>query len=155
MKSTIRHATPDDIEAIVEMGKAFFEESPFASISSWDEGSFQLTVLSLLSGSAQGGLLVAEDDGKLVGMAAYVIFPLYFNLQTKMAQEVFWWCRPSHRKGIGGSLLDELEREAMRNGAMVFLSANLAGPRDEAFGRLYQRRGYAPSENIFMRRLSS
>jgi hypothetical protein len=155
MKAEIRAATPDDVEAIVEMGKAFFEESPFASIASWDEGSFQLTVLSLLSGSASGGLLVAEDGGKLVGMAAYVIFPLYFNLQTKIAQEVFWWCRPSHRKGLGSSLLDELERDAMRGGATVFLSANLAGERDEAFNRLYQRRGYAPSENVFMRKLAS
>jgi GNAT superfamily N-acetyltransferase len=151
----IRHATPDDMAQLVDMGQAFFEESPFAAISSWDEGSFQLTVLSLLSGSTSGGLLVAEDDGKLVGMAAYVIFPLYFNLQTKMAQEVFWWCRPSHRKGLGSSLLDELEQDAMRSGVSVFLTANLAGARDEAFNRLYQRRGYAPSENVFMRKLAS
>jgi GNAT superfamily N-acetyltransferase len=155
MMTEIRHATPDDIEQLVEMGEQFFEESPFRSISTWDAGSFQLTVMSLLSGSTQGGLLVAEDGGKLAGMAAYVIFPLYFNLQTKLAQEVFWFCKPAHRRGLGGALLSELEQDALKNGAQVFISANLAGERDEAFTRLYQRRGYAPTENVFMRKLAS
>jgi hypothetical protein len=125
------------------------------SFASWDEGSFQLTVLSVLSGSTPGGLLVAEDDGKLVGMAAYVIFPLYFNMSVKIGQEVFWYCLPEHRNGFGSDLLDELEIDAMKNGATVFMSASLAGKRDAALNRVYQRRGYTPSENMYLRKLSS
>jgi L-amino acid N-acyltransferase YncA len=151
----IRQMGPNDLMQVIEMGKTFFEESPFVSFAEWDEGSFQLTILSLLSGSTPGGLLVAEDDGKLVGMAAYVIFPLYFNLRTHLAQEVFWYCLPAHRKGLGSDLMDELERDAMKNGAKVFIGANMSGERDAAFARIYRRRGYMPGENTHIRILSS
>lgn len=155
MKAEVRHATPDDVVSLVEMGKAFFEESPFASIASWDAGSFQTTVLSLMSGSVAGGLLVADCGGKLVGMAGYVIFPLYFNMSIFVGQEVFWWCHADHRNGIGGDLMNEMETDAIKAGASLFIQANLAGKRDGAFSRLYRKRGYAPAENTFMRRLSS
>jgi len=155
MKAEIRAATPDDVISIVEMGKAFFEESPFASIAEWDAGSFQATVLSLMSGSTPGGLLVAESDGKLVGMAGYVIFPLYFNMSVFGGQEVFWYCRPEHRTGIGSTLMDELEIDAAKSGASFFIGAHLSGERDAAFSRLYRRRGYIPGESTHIRILAS
>jgi GNAT superfamily N-acetyltransferase len=150
----IRTATVEDVEEIIEMGRGFYDESPFASISTFDEGSLRLTILALINGSMQGGLLVAEAD-RLVGMAAYVIFPLYFNMQTKIGQEVFWWVRPEHRRGVGSRLMDELEAEAKRNGAKVFIGANLSGEHDAAFARLYRRRGYMPGEQTHIRILSS
>lgn len=151
----IRDIAAKDVPEVMEMGRAFFEESPFTSFASWDEGSFQLTVLSMLSGSAPGGLLVAEDDGKLVGMAAYVIFPLYFNMRVQIAQEVFWYCLPEHRNGVGSDLMDALEAEAKRKGASVFIGANMSGERDAAFARLYRRRGYVRGENTHLRILAS
>lgn len=155
MKAEIRAATPDDITSIIDMGRAFFDESPFATIAEWDAGSFQATVLSLLSGSVSGNLLVAECDDKLVGMAGYVIFPLYFNMSVFVGQEVFWWCHADYRTGIGGDLMSEMEADAIKGGASLFIQANLAGKRDGAFSRLYRKRGYAPAENTFMRKLSS
>jgi GNAT superfamily N-acetyltransferase len=98
-----------------------------------------------------GTLLVAESDGQCVGMSACVVFPFYANMQTKIGQEIFLFCKPEFRNGIGQALLDELEAEARRKGANVFISANLAGDRDKAFSRFYRRRGYAPSENTHIR----
>lgn len=155
MKATIRHANDGDLFSIVDMGQDFFNESGLQDVASWDAPSFEKTARALIDGDVPGCLLVAEHDRELVGMTGCIMFPLYCNLSLNLAQEVFWWVDPEHRKGLGGSLLDELESEAKRKGANVFMSAQIAGQRDEAFARIYQRRGYRPSENLYMKRLSS
>ena len=137
------------------MGRDFFEQSGNATFATFDDSSFTMTLISLMSGAVNGTVLVAESEEKVIGMAAHVVFPFYCNMQTKIAQEIFWWVKPDYRNGIGGTLLDELEADAARRGADVFMSAAIAGLRDAAIGRVYQRRGYKPAENTFIRRLSS
>jgi hypothetical protein len=152
----IRPAQPTDIDDLVEMGREFFEASPFAQMTTWDELSFRVTIASLLVGSIHGSLLVAvANEREVAGMAASVIFPIYFNIETNISQEIFWFVRPEYQTGIGADLLDELEADSMRKGANIFMSACLAGKRDKALDRVYQRRGYTPSENLYMRKLSS
>jgi GNAT superfamily N-acetyltransferase len=155
MMATIRPAEPQDLTEIVEMGREFLEQSGNAAFTTFDEPSFIATAISLMSGVANGSLLVAVSSERCVGMAAHVVFPFYANMNTKIAQEIFWYCKPDFRKGIGAALLDELEEDARRRGADVFMSAAIAGLRDGAIGRVYQRRGYKPAENTFLRRLSS
>jgi GNAT superfamily N-acetyltransferase len=155
MRAEIRAAEPNDLGALLDMGREFFDHSGNGSFTTFDEPSLTATLISLTSGVAGGSLLVAEVAGKVVGMAACLVFPFYANHGTLIGQELFWWTNPDHRKGIGGELLDELEAEAKRKGAKVFISANLAGEHDAAFDRLYRRRGYIPAENTFIRRLSS
>lgn len=153
MNAEIRHAEPKDLEALVDMGREFFEQSGNGAFTTFDEGSFIATVMSLMGGA--GTLLVAVSAERLIGMAASVVFPFYANLNTKIGQEIFWFAKPDSRNGIGSALLDELEADARRKGADVFMSASIAGLRDGAIARVYQRRGYKPSENTFIRRLSS
>lgn len=155
MKSEIRAAKPEDLGALLEMGREFFDHSGNGAFTTFDEPSLTATLISLVSGLSGGSLIVAEVSGRVVGMAACLVFPFYANHSTLIGQELFWWTNPDHRKGIGGELLDELEAEAKRKGAKVFISANLAGEHDAAFERLYRRRGYIPAENTFIRNLSS
>lgn len=155
MNAEIRHAEPSDFNELIEMGREFLEQSGNTSFTTFDEASFSATLISLMSGVNNATLLVAESAGKAVGMAACVVFPFYANMNTKLGQEIFWYCKPEFRNGMGAALLDELEAEAARNGADVFMSAAIAGLRDGAIGRVYQRRGYKPAENSYMRRLSS
>lgn len=155
MSAVIREAEPDDLEALLEMGKAFFDHSGSSSFTTFDEASFTTTLMSLMSGIAGGSLLVADVDGRAIGMAACVVFPFYANMETKIGQEIFWWVKPEYRKGIGGSLMDELEAAAGRKGAKIFIGANLSGEHDAAFARLYRRRGYSPGEQTHIRILAS
>lgn len=155
MRAEIRAAEPNDLVALLSMGRDFFDHSGSAAFTTFDENSLTATLIALMSGVSGGSLLVAEADDKAVGMAACVVFPFYANHETLMGQEIFWWVRPEYRKGIGGSLLDELEAEAKRKGAKVFIGANLSGERNAAFERLYRRRGYTPAENTHLRILSS
>jgi GNAT superfamily N-acetyltransferase len=151
----IRHAEPNDLNALLDMGREFFEASGNDRFTTFDEPSLTATLIAMMSGVAGGSVLVAEVAGQVVGMAACVVFPFYANHSTLIGQELFWWVQPAHRKGIGGSLLDELEAEAKRKGAKVFIGANLSGEHDAAFARMYRRRGYVPAENTFIRNLSS
>lgn len=155
MKATIRHAEPKDMVELIEMGREFFEQSGNGAFTTFDEPSFTMTLMALMGGVSSGTLLVAESAERCVGMAGSVVFPFYANMNTKIGQEIFWWCKPDFRNGIGAALLDELEAEAGRKGADVFMSAAIAGQRDGAIARVYQRRGYRPSESTFIRRLSS
>jgi len=155
MIATIRHAEPNDLPAIIDMGRDFFDASGSAEFTTFDESSFVTVVISLMSGISGGTLLVAETDGGCVGMAAGICYPFYANLATKVGQELFWYVKPDFRNGVGASLLDELENQALRGGAQVFLTAALAGLRDKAIGRVYERRGYRPAENCYLKRLSS
>lgn len=155
MRAEIRVAEPKDLIDLIEMGREFFEHSGSGRFTTFDEASFTATLIAVMSGVSGGTLLVAETGGKVVGMAACVVFPFYANSSTLIGQEVFWWTNPDHRKGVGGALLDELEAEAARKGAKVFMGANLSGERDAVFARLYRRRGYVPAENTHIRVLSS
>lgn len=136
------------------MGREFFAASGLADMAAWDDASFEKVATALMSEEVAGSLLVV-DAGWLVGMAGSVIFPLFCNQSVMMAQEVFWFVNPEHRNGIGATLLRELEADASRKGASLFISAQIAGQRDEAFARVYARRGYRPSENTFIRKLAS
>lgn len=155
MNAEIRPAEPNDLSALLDMGRDFFEHSGSGAFTTFDEASFATTLIALLSGVSGGTLLVVETAGQVVGMAACVVFPFYANMATLIGQEIFWWVKPEHRKGIGGALLDELEAEATRKGAKVFMGANLSGEKDAVFARLYRRRGYVPAENTHLRILSS
>jgi hypothetical protein len=53
------------------------------------------------------------------------------------------------------TLLDELEADARRKGAEVFMSAAVVEQCDGAVGRVYQGPGVKPLENPYARKLSS
>lgn len=155
MKAEIRLAEPNDLSSLLDMGREFFEVSGNSAFTTFDEASLTATLIAIMSGVSGGVLLVAETAGQVVGMAACVVFPFYANMSTLIGQEIFWWVKPEHRKGIGGALMDELEAEAKRKGAKIFIGANLSGEHDAAFARLYRRRGYSPGEQTHIRILSS
>jgi len=155
MRAEIRHAQPDDLSKILDMGREFFEHSGNSRFTTFDEPSLTGTIISLTSGVSGGMVLVAEVSGEVVGMAACVVFPFYANHSTLIGQEIFLWVSPQHRGAVGEALLDELEAEAARKGAKVFINANLAGERDKAFARYYRRRGCVPAEQTHIKVLSS
>jgi GNAT superfamily N-acetyltransferase len=149
----IRPARAEDVPVILRMGKAFFDEAPWPEFAEWDEASTRLTLEMLIDGRLPGVLLAAEKDGTVIGMAACLLFPLYFNHATSAAQEIFWWIEPEYRRGIGAIMFDELEHTARSKGAEIMFAESTAGLRDQAVGRLYRMRGYKPAGHTFMKRL--
>jgi len=156
MTMLVRHATADDLPRLARLARAFHRESKFADIAPLQGQTFVAAADAMIEGSANGVLLVAErGDGIVVGMAACVLFPLFFNADVICAQEVFWFVEPEHRTGVGLLLLDELEIEAAKRGATAFICGSVSGPRDAAMARLYAQRGYRPGEATYVKRLGS
>lgn len=144
----IRAATPADIPAIVEMGRAFFAESGFGAYTDYDPESFADSARRIINGEVAGSFLIADG-----GMAAAIYYSLYLNKAQKTAQELFWYAVPEKRNGLGRELLGRLEADAKASGIDLFIAASTAGLRDDALNRVYRMRGFAPCEHTYIKRL--
>jgi hypothetical protein len=149
----VRTARPDDVPAVVTMGGKFFAASPWRTVAAWDDASFAKTLRLLIEKPECGGLIVAEDEGRVIGMAGFLLFPSYFNFAALCGEEIFWWVEEGHRYGAGQMMLDAMEGAAKAKGAILFVMGCIAGMRSPALARLYERRGYRASDNRFVRRL--
>jgi len=148
----IREATLADVPAVVAMGQRFFDASGYASITSYDHETSRVTFERLIS-NPDGVIFVADCDGELVGSAAALLFPFFFNANHKHGQEFFWWVDKDAR-GCGQELRIALEEWAENNGAQSFAVACLASMRPEAVARVYERAGYQLSDSTFVRAMS-
>lgn len=149
----IRPAAADDIPAVIAMGAKFHEAAGLSEVAAFDAPSFETTARGLITGQIPGGLLVT--GAAPIGMIGFMAFPAYFNFAVTMAQEVFWWVEPEERFGVGAQLLDAFEAAAAARGASVFIVAAIARLRSDALTRFYARRGYAPGENSFVKRVTA
>lgn len=147
----IRPAIPEDIFRLRDMGQAFFVETGWNKHAEFDVQSYARTVAALIE---HGVLLVAEKDGRVVGMAAAGVAPAWWNKNVLTAQELWWYVEPDHRKGLGGQLMDALEAAVTDLGVMLFSMSAEEGLRSKALTRLYRARGYFPSETLFWKQLA-
>lgn len=148
----VRVATVEDVPECLVMGRAFFDESGFAGETAYDEESTRATMTHLIS-AQDGVLLVAESDG-LIGMAAALAFPHYFNAASRAAQELFWWVAPRARGGAAGvRLLRGLEAWAAEVGCSTMTMVCLPSLTRSPAERIYERCGYRPSERSFIKRV--
>lgn len=127
----IRHATPGDIPALLEMGQAFHAASGMAF-------RFDLDAMRDLLGKmieADGAVILMTDRGVIGGM----LNPAYCDPSWVYAVEMFWWA-----KGDGLALLRAFEDWAHHAGASEVRMTSLAAlPRADA---ILRRVGYVPAE---------
>jgi GNAT superfamily N-acetyltransferase len=140
----IRLAAEPDIPRLVEMGRRFREETGYRAHIAENPAKMAQLAAQL---AANGGLLVSERDGRLVGMLGYILFD-HFLSGEMVAGEVFWWVEPEHR-GAGVRLLIEAERRARAAGASRM---QMIAPTDKV-GQFYQRVGYEYVESAYQKNL--
>ena len=138
----------DDVAACLVMCRRFYVESGVVEVG-YSEANMRETLVGLIA-NPDACLLVASKAG-LIGMAAAIAYPAYFN-GVKMAQELFWWVDPAVRGGVlGVKLLRHLETWARSVEAVALTMVCL--PIDSPAESVYQRSGYRPSERSYMKRL--
>lgn len=143
----VRRAQPEDIHALIEMGQAFFVEAGWSARASFDVESFAHTCGTLMD---HGVLIVAETKGgKIIGMAAGGVAPAWWNRNVLTAQELFFYARPTHRKGTGRMLFGGLEAAVKSLKVVLFSMSAEEGLRSDALTRLYRARDYFPAERLF------
>lgn len=146
---TIRHAAPEDLGAIHDMGARFHAGTCYADLIPVCLDSFLSTVTNLAT-APRGVVLVAESNGQVIGMAAAFANPHWFNARHLAGQELFWWVEPEHRGSRAGPLLATgLEAWATGAGCKTFSMASTANLKPESLARLYARRGYVPQDIYF------
>lgn len=148
MSSVIRPAQHEDIPAIVAMAQQFYPESGYQQIAPLvPEQAAGMAIITMRSGVC----LVAEHDGDVVAMALLHVEPFIFNVAVTVAHELAFWINPEHRGGmLAVRMLKAIEAECARLGVGWVRMATLPGSPAQAAG-LYERMGYAPSENYFMK----
>jgi GNAT superfamily N-acetyltransferase len=146
----IRAATESDLPAILDMGARFYATTTYAQLADYCRDSAAGLARVMLDG---GVLLIAEHDGRPIGMVGLLLGPFLFNAAHTTAHEVMWWVDPEARdSGAGVALLRALEPACRAKGAAVIQMMTLDGSPPQA-AALYERLGYRPSEHAFSKRL--
>ena len=141
----IRLATLDDMPELLRMGESFFNASGYSDITTFNKKDTK----DLLGRLIDDGLLLT--DGK-TSMLGFVVFPMFMNNQTIVAQELFWWVDEKSRKsGIGIEILKRAEDLAKEYGATVMMMLSINELDGDRVNKLYERLGYKQREQSFMR----
>jgi len=135
---TLREAGPDDAQVLLHLMRAAFEE--YEGVLDPPSGAHQETIDTVGRRLARGAAVLASVEDEPVGFAFYELDEglLYFGRLSVLPQ----W----RSKGIGGALLDYVERHARETGAAgVRLGVRMQLPHLIA---RYERRGYRTTKHM-------
>jgi GNAT superfamily N-acetyltransferase len=143
----IREAVEADIPRIVEMGSRSIMEGPYREQLDDKPEVTQALARNVVT-MPNAKVLVCEQDGKVCGLLAFIVFPHYFSGEIT-AGELIWYVEPEARAGGDAiRLLGEAEKLAKSLGAKRF---QMTAPTKE-IGALYARcGGYKEIETTYQR----
>lgn len=144
----VRDASPADIPAMLGMAERFIAVAWARVGVPMDHETCEALLTGLMA--AEEGILLVNDD--CTAMLGAMVHPWHFNANILTATELFWWAEPEAKDARALWAMAEAKAEEM--GAQTFNMACQHHMRAEALGRLYQARGYEPSEHIYIRTLS-
>jgi GNAT superfamily N-acetyltransferase len=143
----IRLAIESDLLELLRMSERFFDKSGYADLTTFSKEDSTKTLMHLIDA---GTLLT---DGKSL-MLGFLVFPLFVNMQTIVAQELFWWVDEEARKGGQGiKLLKSAEKLAKEKGATALMMLSIKELDGEKINKLYSALGYTEREQTYMRAL--
>ncbi|HEV8474583.1 MAG TPA: GNAT family N-acetyltransferase [Methylomirabilota bacterium] len=147
----IRPATAADTADLVRMGLQFIAESGYRGLLTPNPEAQGACIAVLLE---QGGcwVVVAGADA-IVGMLGIALTPLPVSGELA-GVELMWWLDPQWRRGtLGVRLLQVGEAWACAQGAIWLQMIQPVG--NVRLGEFYRRRGYAPIESTWQKRLAA
>lgn len=144
----IRIATQDDLDAIMEMGEKFYNESPYAEVKPFNYKGMEDYAKELIDNHY---MLLAEKEDGAVGMAASYITNMPINPDIFVATEVVFWVDPEYRgTSVAIRLMLALEDAVNTEEPDVkFMSALSTSP--PVTERLYNKLGYHRVETAYMK----
>ncbi len=149
----IREAFEADIPRIVEMGTRFLKEGPYRDQLGEPVKAAELA-LQIIKNQNGRILLYVDDEGKIQGVLAMIVFPHYFTGELT-AGEIIWYIEPESRNGKSFDTIPALQ--LMRAAEAL---AKLMGATRMQFtapignvGKIYERFGYHAIETSYQREL--
>ena len=149
----VRQATEQDLDKYIELLGHFHAASPMTGVADFDA----VKTRAFLSASLENSnilLLVGELDGEIVGVTSCLLYPLYFNPDYQVAQELWWWLTPAARgSGVGQAMFKAIEAWAKEKDARALFMIALEDERAAAMEKVYFRAGFRPLERTFIKEL--
>ena len=144
----IRDAVDTDVPQIVKMGSRSIQEGPYKHYLPDAPEVTEKTASDIIK-RADAKVLVSEEDAKLTGVMAFVVFPHYYSDEIT-TEELIWYVEPEFRKSMTAiCLLRAAERIAREMGAKW---SQFTAPTD-AVGTAYKALGYTPVETTYLKAL--
>jgi len=145
----IRQAVLDDTEATLALIEEFYEESLKEYGLSFKVETLIDTIFNFITNHIG---LVAEKDGKIIGVIGGVVMPSIFDKDQKIAQEVIWYITKEERKGtMGIRLLKAFEEECVKRGAKFISMIYMGNLLSDELKRFYEKLSYKLMENHFIK----
>lgn len=144
----IRAATPNDLNALLELGCAMHAESAYHYLP-FDQEKVRALLLSCMKGF--GCVFVAERDGEIIGGFFGIITEHYF-CDVKMACDLALFVRPDRRGALAAVQLIEAYIDfALKQGVdprniQIGISTGVDIDRT---AKLYERMGFERTGGIF------
>lgn len=145
----IRLATEDD--DLTEMGARFFAATGLDKWFEFDPVSFRDSIRAFIRIPSAVVLVVETEE--IIGFAAALAYPCWFNRNHLTAQEISLWVEPEHRGPASRELLNTLEDWAKKQGCPTFETGTPEAQKPELMERYYRMHGYEPKERLLCRRL--
>jgi GNAT superfamily N-acetyltransferase len=146
----IRDATINDFDQVYGMAKKFYAMTTYPDQIPIDQASSFELFEGLLN---TGFVLVAEEEGRLIGMMGVMIAPFMLNTNHLTATELMWWVEPDKRGSkIALSFLALAEERAQERGC-TFLAMTKLRTSPDVVDRIYTASGYVDSESAYLKRL--
>lgn len=149
--SSVRVAELADVPSILAMGLAFMRETVYGQVFRANPEKMTEFVTSLIDGSRDGRIFVAEDAGKAVAMLGVYAYE-HFLFADYCVVETFWYADPAARGSVGIRLLKAAEQWARDRGAEVMQMIAPHGAQ-RVYG-IYKALGYTPVELSWQKRLA-
>ncbi len=142
----IRAAAPADIPRLVELGVRFMRESRYGQHLAVNPEAMEHLAAGLIE-APHGLVLVDEAHGEITGMIG-VIATHHPHSGDPVMSELFWYVKPRARGG-GVRLLLAAEDWARAGG----ITKSIVVSPNKTVSALYERLGYAPLEQQFIKDL--
>ncbi len=143
----IRPAKLKDIPELLRMGECFFNCSGYKDLTTFDKKDTEKVLRNLI----KEGWVFTDGKHCVIG---FLVFPIFMNNKTLVAQELFWWVDECARKtGVGVEALKRAEAEAKKSGATTMMMLSIEDLDGEKVNKLYEKLGYKRREQTYMRRL--
>jgi GNAT superfamily N-acetyltransferase len=146
----LRHATPEDFDALLPMAQKFFQMTNMSKRCELDVASAVEFYIRMLS---EGFVLVAEEGGVPCALIGCIIAPFHLNRNHLMCTEALWWVEPEYRGLRISSDLEKAARRLAEERGCAWVTMSSLSTSPPVVGEYYEAEGYALSEQSFLKEL--
>lgn len=135
----VRHATPFDIPALVDLLREYRSHTPLQFLNEADDEKYITTMLTEII-SGKGVALVAEN-GDVFGMLIAGIHSSRWSPKHLLLTELAYWVEPEHRGGTAGYRLLAMyvaEAKQLKESGRIcnFFISKMVNSPDLSYGKL-------------------